>query len=350
MLEKPEEIRKVVYTTCEILKADGKNELLELLNNSELNVEETGYDNWNGGIYFFTVYLNVDVETFVKVRDRIEKIEAELLASFEIGTRHLESESISSVRIVPKAQPKIDWTKILGLTSKADLLRDIEFLKNTMISVSTGGQRIQEINDEYKVKFNAVNKALQRLGFQNPNQFKDLWDWYGKWSSEFSTYRERRAFIRELYSSLVQTLLETEEAESINVTIDLKGWERLERSVQEIRKRQSEASKEEQFQVIGLLCRETIITLAQSVFIEDKHPILDDTKVSKTDAKRMLEAYIAVELSGSSNKILRQYARSTLDLANALTHKRTATKKDASLCSIATLSLINFIGTIEGRI
>ena len=275
MLEKPEEIRKVFYTTCEILKADGKSELLELLNNSELNVEETGYDNWNGGIYFFTAYLNVDVETFVKVRDRIEKIEAELLASFEIGTRHLESESISSVRIVPKAQPKIDWTKILGLTSKADLLRDIEFLKNTMISVSTGGQRIQEINDEYKIKFNAVNKALQRLGFQNPNQFKDLWDWYGKWSSDFSTYRERRAFIRELYSSLVQTLLETEEAESINVTIDLKGWERLERSVQEIRKRQSEASKEEQFQVIGLLCRETIITLAQSVFVEDEHPILD---------------------------------------------------------------------------
>src|SRR5690606_33903956 len=142
------------------------------------------------------------------------------------------------------------------------------------------------------------------------------------------------AFIRELYSSLVQTLMETEEAESISVTIDLKGWERLERSVQEIRKRQSEASKEEQFQVIGLLCRETIITLAQSVFIEEKHQILDHTKVSKTDAKRMLEAYIAVELSGSSNKILRQYARSTLDLANALTHKRTATKKDASLCSI----------------
>lgn len=350
MLEKPEEIRKVVYTTCEILKADGKSELLELLNNSELNVEETGYDNWNGGIYFFTVYLNVDVETFVKVRDRIEKIEAELLASFEIGTRHLESESISSVRIVPKAQPKIDWTKILGLTSKNDLLQDVEFLKNTMISVSTGGQRIQEINEEYKAKFNAVNKALQRLGFQNPNQFKDLWDWYGKWSSDFSTYRERRAFIRELYSSLVETLMETEEAESISVTVDLKGWERLERSVQEIRKRQSEASKEEQFQVIGLLCRETIITLAQSVFIEEKHPILDETKVSKTDAKRMLEAYIAVELSGSSNKILRQYARSTLDLANALTHKRTATKKDASLCSIATLSLINFIGTIEGRI
>jgi len=144
MLEKPEEIRKVIYTTSELLKADGKTELYQLLNDSEINLEETGYDNWNGGIYFFTVYLNVDVETFVKIRDRIEQIEAELLASFEIGTRHLESESISSVQLVPKAQPKIDWTKISGLTTKENLLKDIGFLKNTMISVAKVGNEFRK--------------------------------------------------------------------------------------------------------------------------------------------------------------------------------------------------------------
>ena len=177
-----------------------------------------------------------------------------------------------------------------------------------------------------------------------------MWDWYGKWSSDFSTYRERRAFIREMFSSLIEALEENSEPEIISITIDLTGWERIERSIQEIKTRQSEASKEEQFQVVGLLCRETIITLAQSVYIPEKHPILDGTKISKTDAKRMLEAYIAVELSGSLNEKLRKFAKSTLDLANELTHKRTATKKDASLCSVATLALINFIGTIEGRI
>ena len=91
MLEKQEEFRKVVYTVSELLKADGETELSDILNTSELNIEETGYDNWNGRIYFLTVYLNVDIETFVKVRDRIEKIEAELLARFEIGTRHTTS-------------------------------------------------------------------------------------------------------------------------------------------------------------------------------------------------------------------------------------------------------------------
>lgn len=64
----------------------------------------------------------------------------------------------------------------------------------------------------------------------------------------------------------------------------------------------------------------------------------------------MLEAYISVELSGSSNETLRRYAKATLDLANELTHKRTASKTDASLCATATISMINLIGTIEGRI
>lgn len=350
MIEKPEELTKIVYTVSELLKADKENELFEILSKSEVNVEETGYDNWNGGTYFFTIYLNADVESFVKIRDRIEKIEADLLSRFEIATRGFESEVVSNIRIVPKAQPKIDWNRISGLSTKENIIKDVEYLKNVMTSVSTGGQRIQEVDEEYQQKFNLVNKCLQRLNLQNPNPFKGLWDWYGKWSSEFSTYRERRAFIREMYNSLIQTLEENEEPEMISITIDLTDWERIERSIQEIKTRQSDAKKEEQFQVVGLLCRETIITLAQAVFNAEKHPILDNVKVSKTDAKRMLEAYIAVELSGSSNKILRSYARATLDLANVLTHKRTATKKDAALCSTATLSLINFIGTIEGRI
>jgi len=63
----------------------------------------------------------------------------------------------------------------------------------------------------------------------------------------------------------------------------------------------------------------------------------------------MLESYIAVELGGSSNETLRKYAKVTLDLTNELTHKRTASKQDASLCAAATISLINLIGIIEGR-
>jgi hypothetical protein len=294
--------------------------------------------------------LKVDIGIFVKIRDKIQNIESELLEKFGIATRHLENEGISSITIVPNAKPKIDWSRLSGKFSKEELIQNVNFLKNTMISVSTGGQRIQDINEHYKQKFTVIDKALRKLNFNNPNPFKDLWEWYGKWSSTFSKYSERRTFINEMYNSLIQMLEEIEEPDLISVTVNLTDWERIERSINEIRIRQNDAKTEEQFQVVGLLSRETIITLAQAVFNKEKHPILDIKPISKTDAKKMLEAYITVELAGSSHENLRRYAKATLDLANELTHKRTATKKDASLCASATISIINLIGTIEGRI
>jgi hypothetical protein len=63
----------------------------------------------------------------------------------------------------------------------------------------------------------------------------------------------------------------------------------------------------------------------------------------------MLDAYIAVVLAGGANENLRRYARASNDLANELTHKRTANSKDAALCSSATISLVNLIGILEDR-
>lgn len=349
-IESESEFRGIVYTVGKLLLADEKEELYKIFSKAEKRVEETGYDNWNGGLPLFTVFLTIDVETFIQIRDRIEKIEADILASFETATRHLEHESVSNIRIVPKAQNKIDWSKVSGFSTKEEIIRNVEYLRNVMTSVSTGGPRIQVVNQEYKERYGKAHKTLERLGLQNPNPYHDLWDWYGKWSTDFPTYRERRAYIREMFSSLLQTLEGTEEPEIISVTVDLTDWERIERSVQEIKTRKSEAKTEEQCQVVGHLCRETIITLAQAVFDPEKHPVLDKTKVSKTDAKRMLEAYIAIEFSGTSNAKLRKYAKATLDLASDLTHKRTATREDVSICTAATLSLINLIGTIEGRL
>jgi hypothetical protein len=66
-------------------------------------------------------------------------------------------------------------------------------------------------------------------------------------------------------------------------------------------------------------------------------------------AKRMLEAYIAASLAGSSNEHLRKHARAALDLALHLQHKRTASFRDAALCSEATTSVVNLIAIIAGR-
>jgi hypothetical protein len=52
------------------------------------------------------------------------------------------------------------------------------------------------------------------------------------------------------------------------------GWTRVDRNVAEVRKRLETATTEEQFQAVGLLCRETLVSLAQAVYDAQLHPTL----------------------------------------------------------------------------
>ena len=74
--ENKDEFRPILTTVKELLKANGEIELVKILNNAELSVLQTDYDNWNGGIYYYTMYVNVDIPDFVKLQSyNIEDIE-----------------------------------------------------------------------------------------------------------------------------------------------------------------------------------------------------------------------------------------------------------------------------------
>jgi uncharacterized protein YutE (UPF0331/DUF86 family) len=62
----------------------------------------------------------------------------------------------------------------------------------------------------------------------------------------------------------------------------------------------------------------------------------------------MLEAYVAVELAGGANEEVRKHARSALDLANALQHRRTATFREAAMCVESTTAIVNVIAIVAG--
>lgn len=346
--ENKEYFRPVLDTAKELLRAQNRNDIVVVLNNAEISVQQTGYDNWNGGINFYTMYIDVDVSEFVKLELELDSVEKNIATVLNTATRYTDSEVFSGVVISPKSNSKIDWS--LTDLSKQELLQRIDYLKNTMISVSTGGQRIQDVEQQYRQSYNEVKQELKKLDINNPNHYSDLWTWYGKWRNEFPTYQERRNYINAMYEQLINILAEAEATRIVDVKVNLSNWDRISRSITEIKKRESQAQNEEQFQAVGMLCRELIITLAQTVYDSQKHISIDGVEISKTDAKRMLDAYISVILAGSESEELRAYAKATNRLTNVLTHKRTATKKDMMLCTSATIALVNFIGVLENKI
>lgn len=226
----------------------------------------------------------------------------------------------------------------------AELIQALEQLRNTMIAVATGGPRIQDVNDEFQRTYALVVAALMRRRIENSLPYGNLWDWYGRWSSgDLPTYRSRREFVGSLFNPLINRI-RTGQVEEFNPT----GWVRVDRTVGELRDRLAWATAEEQYQAVGLLCREALISVAQAVFDPARHPTLDGVAASPTDAKRMLEAYIAVELGGAAHEYARKHARSALDFSVNLQHKRTATFRDAAMCVEATTAVVNTIAIVSG--
>jgi hypothetical protein len=229
------------------------------------------------------------------------------------------------------------------------LIKEIEVQRDLMIAVSTGGPRINEVHNQYDNRRRQIQSDLSQWHINDPNPYSTLWEWYGKWSGgDLPTYQSRRQYINELYSPLLDRLSKGTMIDKTPLR-EPTGWTRVDRCLDKARSQLARSSTEEDFQSVGLYCRETLISLAQGVYDSRKHCTTDDVTPSKTDAKRMLEAIIEKELSGGSNEATMRHAKASLQLANDVQHRRTAQFRDAALCAEATSSVVNVIAIISGR-
>ncbi len=102
----------------------------------------------------------------------------------------------------------------------------------------------------------------------------------------------------------------------------------------------------EDFQAIGVQCREILIVLGNHIYGEHMAPEGDQPKGS--DFKKKSELAIQFYLNGSENADYRSYIKklteATWDYANKLTHSSSATYYEASTCVSLCISLV---GTYE---
>ena len=350
--EIPDNFAPVINIAKALLSGRGHNDICEMLNNATISVINTDYNDWNGGTYGYTVYVSISVKQYsIFSASQINEIEENVAKALNEATKD-DDRNYFSVKISPIiTKNDIDWSSVGGQQTKLELKRDIETIRNIMVSVSTGGNRIQDEEERYKQLQTQVTGKLKKLNLPYNNTYSSLWDWYGKWRADFRTYQERRQYIKDLFTPTINLLDDAIPNDEITTFVELDDWERIKRTVSKIQRNSTTAYNEEDFQSIGLLCREVIISLAQVVYNPTLHGYTDDhgVEIGKTDSVRMIGNYIQFKLSGKENEELRAYAKNTNKLANLLTHKRNATKKDMLLAVSSTIALINFIGIIEEK-
>jgi len=184
---------------------------------------------------------------------------------------------------------------------------------------------------------------------ENVILFDSLWDWYSFYKEQkLETYQSRRDFLSEKYETLITVINNSDDTEISAMSCESTSWEKIDESIRIMQKDISQATDRIDYNQIGLRCRETIILLAQQVYVDRiLHPTSFPDKISKSDSKRMLEGFIEFNFFGKENDEKRKYSKAASDLSNNLTHKSTASQFDAELCYVATTSLLNIIRIIH---
>lgn len=108
----------------------------------------------------------------------------------------------------------------------------------------------------------------------------------------------------------------------------------------------------EDFQAIGVQCREVLIELTNSIYF----PLMagENEQPKGSDFKRKAELFVAYFMSGNVNSdyrsIYKRMAESTWDFVNKLTHSKNATFYEASSCVAMCIALVSVFENINQKI
>lgn len=227
-----------------------------------------------------------------------------------------------------------------------ELRTAIEQQAALMVAVATGGPQINTVQDQYATRRDQIEHELQRLSLDDPNPFRDLWAWYGYYSQNLGRWHERRTYISEMYEPLHERLDSLAE-QDVGTRLDEEdrtGWERVDDQIVQLRQRYTVALTVEDFQAIGLLCRDVFVSLAESIFDADRHS--KEGEEAPTTLRDQLFAVIEHEAAGAASKELRALLKATIAYANKVQHDRSATRHQARVVAEATIATVNVVRAI----
>jgi hypothetical protein len=126
--ELPKNIERYLAMLSKVYAQEGNKALQEIIVNAQIRIhEETGYDNWNGGMYGHSVYLVLPESLYLRIINQKEEYQNRI--SQDLGKSHnYENEYIDAVILEMEIAEDHDWRKESGvlLSNKKMVLPESE--------------------------------------------------------------------------------------------------------------------------------------------------------------------------------------------------------------------------------
>jgi len=99
-------VETIVESLIQVFRHQNKLETVHLLENSEARIVQTDYDNWDGGTYIFTLYLDIPLKLFAHLEPKISQFEQVISKKFTSILRDTGNQHLREVIIAPILAPK----------------------------------------------------------------------------------------------------------------------------------------------------------------------------------------------------------------------------------------------------
>lgn len=107
----PSDIEGILRTLAQIYAMQGARREVAILAKSKAEVEQTDYDNWNGGTYGYSLTLRLQATHYAQIESEREAIEHDIMRRMEPLLRGYQNESVNSVVITLEIENDANWRK-----------------------------------------------------------------------------------------------------------------------------------------------------------------------------------------------------------------------------------------------
>ncbi len=105
----PEETDAIVRSLAQYYAMQGRKREVALLAQSQADMEEVNYDNWNGGTYTYALNLRAPVALYAALEGDVETLEQEFLDRLTPLLRGYHNEHLGSVVITTEVKHDENW-------------------------------------------------------------------------------------------------------------------------------------------------------------------------------------------------------------------------------------------------
>lgn len=151
-LQFPQSTEAIIESLIQMFKHQNKLETVNVLENAEAKIEETDYDNWDGGTFYYTLSLGIPLKLFAHLESRIGQFEEAITKKLSSILRDTGNQHLNRVVIAPiLANPVTNKTVPIPTEDDVVQIWQPNSFRLFLSHVSNYKKEISSVKDELEI-------------------------------------------------------------------------------------------------------------------------------------------------------------------------------------------------------